>query len=268
MEWVVSPKYLVKLVDKINEVIWQEVWGYKKVLFYIKRWQEHGDENDFNNYWENFRIHYNDWGKIDLLQTIEWMTDEIILKIAIDLWIDTPDFLPAIPVFKNDLKENYKTAFESFEKALKQIEDNPDLAVWLANSTLESIIKHILSDENLSKKLDKSKTLYDLTGDILSEFKMYPLKEAQKEIKVIWSSLLNASKHIEELRSNKTMSHWKMEEDYVINDSLYAYFIVNSISTIGIFLISFYNKKYKKFIEESEKNKVKVEDIRIDDIQF
>lgn len=265
MEWLISPKYLVKLVDEINEVIWKEIWWYKKVLFYIKRWHETNEEYNMN-YWENFPIKYqNDSENIDLLATINEMPNDIILKIAIDLWIETPDFLPSIPTFKNDLKENYKTSFQSFEKALKQVEESPDMAVWLANSTLESIIKHILNNENIWIKLDKNKTLYKLVEDILKEFKMYPSKEAQKEIKAIWSWLLNASKHIEELRSNKTLSHWKIWEDYIINDALYAYFVINSISTIWIFLISFYNKKYKKVEDKSNDN---FDDISVEDIPF
>jgi hypothetical protein len=229
MEWIISPKYLVKLVDDINDIIWEEIWWYKKVLFYVKRWHEFDEQS----YWENFPIIYQwDTKNIDLLWTLNEMPNDIILKIAIDLWIETPDFIPLIPTFKNNLKESYKKPFQSFEKAFKQIEENPDMAIWLANSTLESIIKHILADNEISIKLDKNKTLYKLTEDILKEFKMYPSKEAQKEIKAIWSWLLNASKHIEELRSNKTLSHWKTKEDYVIDDPLYAYFIINSVSTI------------------------------------
>ncbi len=265
MEWLISPKYLVKLIDEINDVIWKEIWWYKKVLFYIKRWHETNEEYNMN-YWENFPIKYqNDTNNIDLLATINEMPNNIILKIAIDLWIETPDFIPLIPTFRNNLKDSYKTSFQSFEKAFKEVEDNPDMAVWLANSTLESIIKHILKDEKISANLDKNKTLYKLTEDILREFSMFPSKEAMNEIKTIWSSLLNASKHIEELRSNKTLSHWKILEDYIVNDSLYAYFIINAVSTIWIFLISFYNKKYKK-IENSDNKEF--EEISVEDIPF
>lgn len=265
MDWIVSPKYLVKLVDEINDVIWKEIWWYKKVLFYIKRWHQTNEEYNMN-YRENFPIKYqNDSENIDLLATINEMPNDIILKIAIDLWIETPDFLPSIPTFRNNLKENYKTSFQSFEKAFKQVEENPDMAVWLANSTLESIIKHILEDDNISINLDKKKTLYKLTEDILKEFSMFPSKEAMSEIKLIWSSLLNASKHIEELRSNKTLSHWKIWEDYIVNDSLYAYFIINSVSTIWMFLISFYNKKYNKIIESNNDN---IDEISVEDIPF
>jgi hypothetical protein len=37
----------------------------------------------------------------------------------------------------------------------------------------------------LSTKLNKNNTTYDLTQDILKEFKIFPNKESQDEIKVI-----------------------------------------------------------------------------------
>lgn len=266
----ISPKYIMELTERLEQALWNEfpTSKYKKVLFYIKKWHEK-DDSGFNNYWENFYIYYKDDNQkeIDLNRTLNEMPSDLILKIAIDLWVETPDFIPCISVFKNDLKESYKTAFNSFEKALKQIEQNPDLAVSLANSTLESIIKHILQDENLSTKLNKNNTTYDLTQDILKEFKIFPNKESQDEIKVIWNWLLKACQSIEKLRSDKTLSHWKVKDDYIIEEPLYAYFIVNSVSTIWLFLMNFYKEKYKKE-EKLEEKEIIIDEINIDDIPF
>lgn len=259
MHELISPKYIMSLIDIVDKAIWTEFSSYKKVLLYIARWHE-----DDWNFWENFRIVFkNNWPKeeIDLSLTLHNMPWDLVIKIAIDLWIETPDFIPTVTLFKNDLKENYKTAFNSFDKALKQVEENPDLAVGLANSTLESIIKHILKDKNITTKADNKKTLYDLTCEILKEFKMFPNKEIQEEIKCIWSSLLNISQNIEKLRSEKTAFHWKTSEDYLINDPLYAYFIVNSVSTVGLFLMAFYKKKYLKTVEKVQEEEIGIEDI-------
>lgn len=261
MEEIISPKYIMKLIDKLEPLIWKEFSSYKNVRNYINKWHQ-----DDWNFWENFHLYFKDNHnkEIDLNTTLHEMPMELVLQIAIDMWIETPDFIPCIPTFRNDLKENYKTAFDSFDKAFKQVEQNPDLAVTLANSTLESIIKHIMQEDWIKTKINNNKTLYDLTWEILKEFKLFPSKEAQEEIRVIWSWLLSAAKHIEELRSNKTLSHWKTKEDYIIDDPLYAYFIVNSVSTVWLFLMSFYNKKYKKEEEINHKN----DEISIDDIPF
>ena len=52
------------------------------------------------------------------------------------------------------------------------------------------------------------------------------------------------SKGVEELRSNKTKFHGKTEGDYIINDSIYAYFVVNTVTTVGLFLKSYFEKKF------------------------
>ena len=63
--------------------------------------------------------------------------------MAIDLGVETPDFIPSIPVFKNELKSDFETASQTFEKAYKNVEEDPSLAIGLANSALESIIKPV-----------------------------------------------------------------------------------------------------------------------------
>ena len=95
----------------------------------------------------------------------------MLLIIAIDLGIETPDFIPSIPVFRNEIKSSYKTASQTFEKAFKCIETDPDTAVGLVNSALESIIKEILKDNRVSIAWKENDTLYTLTQKILKEFK-------------------------------------------------------------------------------------------------
>ncbi len=43
-----------------------------------------------------------------------------------------------------------------------------------------------------------------------------------------------------------TLSHGKTGEDYIIDDPMYAYLVVNSVTTVGMFLKDFYQKKYPK----------------------
>jgi hypothetical protein len=245
----ISPKYQMNIISQVEKKIWEEYSSYKKVLFYIKKWHiiDWGYNN--NDYNENFSIESKEQSQdIDLEKTLHNVPGELLIKIAIDLGVETPDFIPAYPTFKNQLKSDYNNVFQSFEKAVKNIEEDPDLAVGLANSTLESIIKHILEDETLKTTAKSNETLYKLTGTILKEFSMFPNgknSEMPEEINNIGSSLINVSQNIEGLRSKKTNLHGKAKDDYVLNDSLYAYFIVNSITTVGMFLKSFYETKYK-----------------------
>jgi len=65
-----------------------------------------------------------------------------------------------------------------------------------------------------------------------------------KEIKTLASSLINAGKAIEDLRSDKTEFHGKTDGDLMIKDAVYAYFVVNATTTIGLFLLNFYKSNY------------------------
>lgn len=240
MNELISPKYQMKLVKEIETVIWSEYGSYKEVENYITKWHE----SDERNYWENFERKDNN-GKIDLNGTLHSMPGDIILKIAIDLGVDTPDFIPSIPTFKNELKSEFKTAYETFTKAYKQIEDDPSLAVGLANSALESIIKEILKDERLNSKIKGTETLYKLANIILKEFNISNNKHPI-EIRTISSSLIAICQSIEKLRSEKTNFHGKTEGDYLLNDPIYTYLVINSVSTVGLFLNSYFKTKFPK----------------------
>ncbi|MDU1903927.1 MAG: abortive infection family protein [Dysgonomonas sp.] len=114
----------------------------------------------------------------------------------------------------------------------------------MVNSALESIVKEILKDERIKISLKGSETLYSLVGEVLKFFQLYPNSDIPKEIKTIGSSLLSISKGVEELRSSKTKFHGKTDGDYIINDSIYAYFVVNTVTTVGLFLKNYFEKKF------------------------
>lgn len=241
---------MIELVPKVEEVIWAlfDTSKYKNVKRYIQKWHE---EDGYN--WENFTIYYKE-ENIDLSETLYSMSNDLLIKIAIDVGVDTPGFLPIIPTFKNLLKESNENAFKSFDRAIKNVYDNPDESVLLANSTLESLIKGILSDKVFEEvQYNKKATLYDLTQTVLKQFNMFPSKKEEiGEIEKIGSSLLNICKYIEELRSSKTKSHGKLKEDFLISDPLWASFIINSAATVGLFMIQFFTQKYKPFVEAKE----------------
>jgi hypothetical protein len=251
MEGLISPKYQLRLAKDISEAIWAEYKSYREVEAYIGKWHI---EEEFNNYWQNFHIRRKPTNEIDLLSTLNNIDGVTLLKIAVDLGVDTPDFIPSVATFRNDIKSEFKTASLTFEKALRQIESHPDIAIGLANSALESIIKEILKDDRILNKGKPNDTLYDLTSNILKEFKIFPNSDIPLEIKALGSSLLGATKAIETLRSNSTSFHGKIETDYLINDPLYTYFIVNSVTTVGLFLKTYYKLKLPKAIIENYSN--------------
>lgn len=256
MDDLVSPKYQMKLISSVEKAIWDEYKSYKQVRLYINKWYKNNyDPNGFNNdFWENFTIVEKPNKEIDLTSTLHNLPGTDLLKMAIDLGVDTPDFIPSIPTFKNELKSDYKTAYDTFNKAFKQIETDPSTAIGLVNSALESIIKEILKDDRISSKINGGETLYKLASIILKEFNIAN-DEHPKEIKTIGSSLLAISQSIEKLRSEKTNFHGKTDDDYIISDTVYTYFVVNAVTTVGLFLNSYYKTKFPKpkaVIEEDD----------------
>ena len=255
----ISPRYQMSIIQNINDRLFELYKSYEDVANYLDKWHIVYDCYGDN---ENFYFFYKDEErkKLDVKKTLHHIDGETLLKIAIDLGVETPDYIPSIPVFKNELKSSYETASKTFEKAFKNVEEDPSLAVGLANSALESIIKEILKDDRIDVVWNEKDTLSNLIKSICKAFKLTTDSEMPNEIKTISSSLLNACKAIDDLRSDKTIFHGKMDSNYVLTEPLYAYFIVNAVSTVGLFLLNFYKLRFPQIV------KPVIEDI--DDLPF
>lgn len=239
----VSPSYQMKLVQSINDRLFELYRSYNEVEHYLRKWYEC---DDYGN-WENFHFATKktkeNQTKVDALATLHSMNGELLLRMAIDLGIETPDFIPSIPTFKNELKSSYETASQTFEKAYNNVEADPDLAIALSYSALESICKEIINDPRVNISYDRSMTLPKLINAICKGFGFVD-KNLPVELKTIGSSLINIAKAIEDIRSDKTKAHGKTDNDYRVQDSLYTKFVVNSVSSVGLFLLNFYKEKY------------------------
>lgn len=102
----ISAVYRMELIEKLDKTIWSKYTSYKKVEQYVKLNQTLYD--NFGN--ANFDIVYvND--KIQLFDTLGNIAQnepEVLIKMAIDLGIETPDFIPSIPTFRNKLRMTIK----------------------------------------------------------------------------------------------------------------------------------------------------------------
>lgn len=250
----VSPKYMIRLISRIEEAIWAEFKSYRNVEAYMNRWIE-WERDIFNDLIKNFEIIKTENETIELSATLHAIEDdELLFKIAVDLGLEIPDLVYSIPEIKGILFSDYEKAAVTFENALKKVESEPTTSVCCANSALESIIKHICEDDSI-RDCDPNATLYDLVQHILKEFNFYPVKGIEEEVRNIGSGLLKAAQNIEDMRSKYAdTSHGKAPDDYVIDDPLYAKFVLNAVTTIGLFLINFYEKNFlsKKEIEISD----------------
>lgn len=245
-QYKISPKYKVHLAEQITEKIWNEFVSYPKSLAYIREWYE---SDEYGN-WENFQICFKDKDciQIDVFSTVSGMPGDIMLKVAIDLGIETPDFIPSIPTFRNDIKEHYTNASEVFEKAYRDVETDPSLAIGLANSALESIVKDVLINVGCDG-YNEHDTLQELVKKLCKKFKEDD-KHFPPEILNISNNFLNAARAIEDLRSAKTSFHGKSSSCETIQDPIYAYFILNAVSTVGLFILN-YSRKIKPAVSQT-----------------
>ena len=138
----ISPKYIVQLLEEIETTIMKDEWignSLKNIEIYMDKWA--------SKYY--FELKYRNYGinEVDIKETLERVDTEILIKIAIDLGIEVPGIICCIPEIKTVLSADYTNAFSTFEKAYKNLNEDPATSILHANSSLESIIKHILKAE-------------------------------------------------------------------------------------------------------------------------
>ena len=245
---MISPKYKMQLVSEVTDSIWGRYHSYAKARTFIEMFQHNEYDSDGVYSGQNFEIVKKVGAEIDLLRTLARMPDDIFFSIAVESGVSIPMIIPAFPTFKRDLSKlelGTGVLINNFEKAYKLVYEDPAQSIALANSTLESIIKHILESGKIPNvTYNKRDTLKELAQKILKGFGFFPTSTLPKNIRNIGSSLLKLTNEIEELRSDATFTHGKGKSDYIIDNSLYSVFIINSIITVGLFLLAFFEQKY------------------------
>lgn len=244
----ISPAYITDLKMKLGQKIWEKYSSYKNVKLFLVSSVVEGGWNEP----DSLQVFYQDeeQDRVDVEKTVLYMSPYETVKMAIDLGLDTPGFLPAIPKFKNILKNENQTAFQNFERAVKNVYENPDQAVSLASSTLEGLIKTILSDEVFVLPKGKNPSLTKLVGKIVKEFRFDDKTKCPQELITIASQLRGLGQSIDDLRSDKSTAHGKGHDEYVVDDPLWASLIVNTSASLGLFLWEYYEKKYKPAKQE------------------
>ena len=238
---MISPSSMLDIIERIEKALWEkfETRKYQNVKRYISRW--HIVYDDFGH--SNFVISaQKDNDNIDLPATLDSMDDELLFKIAVDLNIEIPGMIYSVAEIKGVLSRKYEDVGRTFEKAHEKIYSEPSMAIIMANSALERIIKKICSDHSIDGCNSKD-TLYKLALHILKQFNFFPDKNLNTNIRNIGSGLLSASQAIENIRRNNTEAHGT--EDEIISDPLYAMLVVNTVATVGLFLLNYYEKHYQ-----------------------
>ncbi len=244
---LVSPSAMIDIIDRIEKAIWEKYSSYKNASRYIKRWHKVFSDDYGRCCDENFTVILNDKDQINLSATLDTMGDELLMQIAVDLGIEVPGLIYAVAEIKGVLADRYENVGDVFNKAFEKVASEPAAAVMMANSALELIIKRICSDDRI-EPCNSKLTLYKLTQHILKQFKLYPDKDLNGNLRNIASGLISVAQAVENIRSENTNAHGTDRE--IIDNPLYAMFILNSVSTVGLFLLNYYEIEYPVEIRE------------------
>ena len=258
----ISPALITDLKKQLEQKIHERYHSDKDIRLFMVSSAVEGSWNAP----DSFRVFYQDdkEQRVDVEETILHMPAYETVKMAIDLGIDTPGFLPMVPKFKNILKDENQTAFQNYERAVKNVYESPDQAVALAASTLEGIIKTILSDEAFSEVATKNPSLTKLTSSIVNAFGFDDNTKCPKELITIASQLRGLGKAIDDLRSDKSSAHGKNRNEYIVDDPLWSGFVVNVSASLGLFMWEYYKKKYRPAVENNGDDEL----ISLEDIPF
>lgn len=234
----ISPLYMQRLKNRVESALWDlfNESKYRQVEEYVRRWHE-----DDGNLWENFFV-YEKEDHIDLGRTLAEMPNDILIKMAADIGIETPGLLPCIPMMKNILRETNANAYANFERAVRNVYDYPDQSVALAASTLEGVFKTIIQNVNQDASV-KNLSLSKLTSRVVKDLVGSCDSSTPQEVKTLASQLQGLGDTIDNLRSDKSTAHGKAPNEYVVDDSLWAETVVNVSATLGIFLWRLYERR-------------------------
>ena len=245
---LISPSAMLNIIAKIEQKLWNKFDSskYKNIERYLSRWTH--DVEVWGQGYEKqpikifYEIDENFIENIDVIKTLDNLNDETLFKIAVDLNIEIPELIYSVAEIKGILAIKYEDAGKIFEKACKKIYSEPETAISMANSALELIIKRICTDNKL-KNCNPKDTGKKLIEHILKEFNFFPnTPNLNQDLIKIASSMITISQSIENIRSNHTLAHGT--EDEIIKDPIYATLTINAVSTLGLFLLNYYEKYY------------------------
>lgn len=186
---------------------------------------------------------------------------ENLLKIAVELGIETPYFIASVPIIHNLFYKELqvKHYIKSFEDAVLNVYKKPDQSIALATTSLENIIKYIM--DSLGFKYNQSKSAAELMQELLKHLDFHP-KDLKEPTKKLAGGLITAVGAIQDIRDGFSSAHGKgLLGKTNIDDDLYSHFVVNSMSTIGLMLLQYYlrhiGKDFDEIMDEMNSYKIK-----------
>jgi len=134
-------------------------------------------------------------------------------------------------------KMNSDLILNEWNKATDRKNDDPDGAITMARTLIESTLKHILEDSN--RVYGNKDDLPQLYKQVSKELNLYPQKYEDESFKKILGSCANIVSELGNLRNGIGDAHGKGRKVYKPS-TRHAEFAVNLAGTMSLFLIQTY----------------------------
>jgi hypothetical protein len=131
---------------------------------------------------------------------------------------------------------------QDYERALKNVDEDPSGAIASACSIVESTAKAIL--DKLGKSYPKDQSIQSLVTAVTKELNLAPDQHAEAEVKRVLGGLINVAAGIGVLRTKYSSAHGHGGSQLGLS-SVHARLAVNSASTVGLFLLEIYLSTYR-----------------------
>ena len=204
---------------------------------------------DINIFLSGFGVPTEDVGivqskRIYVQNLLKSVNSSIIVNIATELNIISANSgITSVESMRELIKSHdLNSVLEDFNRALENIENDPEQAIASSSSTLESICKAIIELDGQS--LPQKQTMATLLAEAVVIVNISPKNHSDGEIKRILGGIQNVILGLGALRTGFSSAHGHGIKKYKLSRR-HVRLLVNSMVTFGMFLIETYIEKKK-----------------------
>lgn len=159
------------------------------------------------------------------------------------------EFNPINAILKENIVFDNKHIQDIWQKALERLIDDPEGAITLSRTLLESILKYILKDQKIDFN-EKNSSLHDLYKKVSEILDFAPEKYQEESFKKILGGMSAIISGIGEVRNKAGDGHGR-PEDYEKVQKRHAEFLVWNAGAMGMFIFKAYKEKFNVGLSSS-----------------
>lgn len=182
---------------------------------------------DFNQFWQFIKYEFSTYA-----ERIKYINDEFVNFLE---KLEEEKIIPHSEYVKDAMKNmNSELILAEWNKALDRKKDDPDGAITISKSLLESVLKHILDD--LEIIYNTKEDLPQLYKKVSKQLNLYPEQHEEESFKKILGSCSNIINELSNIRNGVGDAHGKGRKVYRPSER-HAELVVNLSGTMALFLI-------------------------------